>query len=226
MKNSYSNRLRQREAFTLIELLVVMAIIALLAALIIPLAATATASAQKARVSTELTKLQTAISAYKDKKGFYPPDNPNNPDTNQLYYELTGTIYNPNPDPPVFTNADGTTIDTNTIYTCFGVGGFANATQNPAENPVFSYNFEPNEYGLMNSNPPVQLMICPVPGPEMVPETLKLNGVTFVKYINPWRYDSSHPTNNPDAYDLWVDVLIRGKTNRFCNWSRDPIVLQ
>ncbi len=96
MKNSYSNLSRHREAFTLIELLVVMAIISLLAALIIPLAATATASAQKARVSTELTKLQTAIQSYKDKKGFYPPDNPIGPDgppINALFYELTGTIY-------------------------------------------------------------------------------------------------------------------------------------
>ena len=131
MKNKYLNQLRRQDAFTLIELLVVIAIIALLAALIIPLAATATASAQKARISTELTKLETAIQAYKDKKGYYPPDNPVGPDTNQLFYELTGTVYNQAAG--VFTNADGTTITTNWINTYFHVDGFANATQDPAK---------------------------------------------------------------------------------------------
>ena len=63
-------------------------------------------------------------------------------------------------------------------------------------------------------------MVCPVPGPYMV----QVVPVSSGKLLNPWRYNSGHPTNNPNSYDLWVDVLIRGKTNRFCNWSRDPIV--
>ncbi|HKI69201.1 MAG TPA: prepilin-type N-terminal cleavage/methylation domain-containing protein [Verrucomicrobiae bacterium] len=217
MKKILSNQSRRQEAFTLIELLVVMAIIALLAALIIPLAGSATASAQKARVSTELTKIETAISAYKDKVGFYPPDNPIGPDTNQLYYELTGTIYNPNA--KNFTNADGTIIGPSTISTWFGVDGFANATQNPEEKPPFRFPFEPNDYSLVQSNPPVELLVCPVQGPHMIT-------ATGGKLLNPWRYNSSHPTNNPNSYDLWVDVTIRGKTNRFCNWSTEPIILQ
>jgi hypothetical protein len=43
--------------------------------------------------------------------------------------------------------------------------------------------------------------------------------------LNPWRYNSSHPTNNTGGYDLWVDLVIRGKTNRVCNWSTLPIQL-
>jgi len=42
--------------------------------------------------------------------------------------------------------------------------------------------------------------------------------------INPYRYNSSSPTNNPRSYDLWIDVLIGGKFNRISNWSEQPIV--
>ena len=42
--------------------------------------------------------------------------------------------------------------------------------------------------------------------------------------INPYRYNSSSPTNNPRSYDLWIDVLIGGKINRISNWSEQPIV--
>ncbi len=45
------------------------------------------------------------------------------------------------------------------------------------------------------------------------------------KGINPWRYNSSNPTNNPGTYDLWVDVIIDGKTNRFGNWSKEPVLV-
>jgi hypothetical protein len=37
---------------------------------------------------------------------------------------------------------------------------------------------------------------------------------------NPWRYNSSNPTNNPNGYDLWIDLSISGKTNRISNWNR------
>jgi hypothetical protein len=41
-----------------------------------------------------LRSIETAIVDYKTKKGYYPPDNPNNAFyLNQLYYELAGTVY-------------------------------------------------------------------------------------------------------------------------------------
>ena len=43
--------------------------------------------------------------------------------------------------------------------------------------------------------------------------------------LNPWRYVSSNPTNNPGSYDLWVDLLIAGVTNRVSNWSQQPQLL-
>ena len=43
--------------------------------------------------------------------------------------------------------------------------------------------------------------------------------------VNPICYLSSNPTNNPNAYDLWVDVIIGGVTNRISNWSAEPQVI-
>ena len=40
-----------------------------------------------------------------------------------------------------------------------------------------------------------------------------------------WRYNSTNPAHNPGTFDLWVDVLIGGKTNRFSNWSRDEFIV-
>ena len=43
--------------------------------------------------------------------------------------------------------------------------------------------------------------------------------------INPWRYNSSNPRYNPKSFDLWIDVIAGGKTNRICNWSDKPITV-
>jgi hypothetical protein len=41
--------------------------------------------------------------------------------------------------------------------------------------------------------------------------------------VNPWRYNSSSPTNNPGAYDLWIQIVITpGQTNLICNWRKQP----
>ena len=32
-------------------------------------------------------------------------------------------------------------------------------------------------------------------------------------------------SDNPGKFDLWIDILVQGKTNRVCNWSDDVIVL-
>ena len=45
------------------------------------------------------------------------------------------------------------------------------------------------------------------------------------KKINPWHYNVSNPINNPGSYDLWMDIVLRGKTNRICNWSESPLIV-
>src|SRR5437016_13796989 len=63
-------------AFTLIELLVVIAVIAILAALIIPITAAVNRAKVLSRSRGELANIETAIEDYKATRGFYPPDTP------------------------------------------------------------------------------------------------------------------------------------------------------
>jgi prepilin-type N-terminal cleavage/methylation domain-containing protein len=61
--------------FTLVEMLVVIAIIAILAALITAAAASALWSAKQTRIKVEVDSLASAIEAFKQKYGAYPPAN-------------------------------------------------------------------------------------------------------------------------------------------------------
>ena len=63
-------------------------------------------------------------------------------------------------------------------------------------------------------SPGVKLLVCSVPWPEN-----QVYQPTSKAGLNPWRYVSSHPTNNPATYDLWVDLMIGGQTNRISNWT-------
>jgi len=59
--------------FTLVELLVVIIIIAILAAIAVPAVMRATATAQNARIKSEIDMLHMAIQQYKNEYGSYPP---------------------------------------------------------------------------------------------------------------------------------------------------------
>ena len=58
------------------------------------------------------------------------------------------------------------------------------------------------------------LLICSVGGPDAIYHPLG------VQDLNPWRYNSLNPTNNPGSYDLWIQLRIGGKTNLICNWTK------
>ena len=85
---------RGRRAFTLIEMLVVIAIIVILAGLIVGLAPLANKKMRQAKAEAGRDALVTYIQSYKLAKGFYPPDNTNDPTGIQtsLFYELTGMM--------------------------------------------------------------------------------------------------------------------------------------
>jgi prepilin-type N-terminal cleavage/methylation domain-containing protein len=204
-----------KSAFTLVELLAVIVVIALLAALIVPLTAMAVRNMKVARVQTELKDLETIIKNYKETKGFYPPDNPYSFATNQLFYELNGAYYD------VDAQKYWPLYDTNTpfwfpvaAYTNqFNVGGVVNSSQSFSENPVFTHNFTPKQTMDLVYSPTVtfKLLVCTVHNAD--------------GSLLTWNYNSSNPTNSPTSFDLWVDLTLRGKTNRFCNWSTTPIIL-
>lgn len=213
MTNIRASRRAARGAFTLIELLVVIAIIAILAALIFPAAGAIKRRATITKVQAELKQVTTFIDLYKEKLSFYPPDNPNNPMTNQLYFELAGTTntyLNP-PGASGFRTLDGSAeILTTSIPSTFGGSGFVNISRGGGDDSTPAKDFlkgiKPRQYAEIA--PKVRVLTCSVLWPGDV--------------INPWRYMSSAPTNNPGSYDLWVDVLIAGKTNRISNWSQQP----
>src|SRR5437762_2257415 len=105
-------------AFTLVELLVVIAIIGVLAALIIPTISKINAMRAISKTRTELKEVESWIIDYKAKRGYYPPDNHGNEITNQLYYELSGTVFTND----VYTTLDGSTTVTQPEMAGFGPG--------------------------------------------------------------------------------------------------------
>ena len=209
MKNQNRNR---NSGFTLIELLVVIAIIGILAGLVTALSVTALQKSKIHRVQAEMAHIKTAIETYKAKKGFYPPDNPNNTRTNALYYELSGATFD---GVSVYTTLDGRDSVANTaLQTYCGVGGIANSSGGKKGDDNFTaecfiVSFKFSELETVAGG--VQIIDVPV------------NGVDKSD-INPWYYNSSHPTNNPDSYDLWAEFLVGKKTNIICNWSEHVII--
>ena len=69
----------KRGGFTLVEMLVVIAIIGILAALITAAAAMALSSAKQTRIKVEVDSLASAMEAFKQKYGSYPPADLNCP---------------------------------------------------------------------------------------------------------------------------------------------------
>jgi len=220
---------RPTRAFTLIELLVVIAVIAILAALVIPVSGAVRAAGTKRRAMAELTEVETLIESYKEKLGHYPPDNPGNPLLNQLYYELMGTTN----DSRNYITLDGSaTVPILSVSALFGpkVSGFVNSTKGGGGDEgggatKFIKGLKPGQIAMFrpspNANGPVLLVGVPWqkgPPPFDVPLLTGTN-------LNPWRYNMSTPTNNPNTYDLWLDVVIGGKPFRICNWNKQPLKL-
>ncbi len=216
---------RPTKAFTLIELLVVIAVIAILAALVIPVSGAVRSAGIKRRALAEMTEVETLIETYKEKLGHYPPDNPGNPLLNQLYYELMGTTN----DTRNYTTLDGNeTFPTISVPARFGpkVSGFVNSTKGGGGDEGggatrFIKGLKPSQIGKATSGGPTVLVGVAWqkgPPPFDLPPFAGTN-------LNPWRYNMSTPTNNPNTYDLWLDVVIGGKPFRICNWNKQPLKL-
>lgn len=204
---------QRRHAFTLIELLVVIAIIGVLAGFVLSLVGTATQRSKEARVKADMRKLEAAIQSYKAKIGVYPPDNVlNNRDVRipPLYYELLGTT-NDSAGTYVIP-ATGETIRQATLRNTFGTDGIVNSQPLARDVRTFLVDLAPQQHATVSSKAgSFELLVVPVEGPD--------NFMAGSTRINPWRYNSSNPTNNPNSYDLWAEIVVRGKTNIIGNWK-------
>jgi prepilin-type N-terminal cleavage/methylation domain-containing protein len=208
-------------AFTLVELLVVIAIIGVLAAFTLPVLKSAKAAQYKKVARAELEHLETALENYKARYGAYPPDNATNSLMPQLYYELSGTTTNGTS----FVTLDGSsTIAIADVPKAYGVGGFVNCTKGGGEDGTIAQNFisglgsKQIQSGVTNNSwnnnvTNTTIIVTSVGGPDTTYKPLGASGINPFRYLYPG-------TNNPNAYDLWLQLVINGQTNLICNWSR------
>ena len=232
------SRLRQKlsasQGFSLVELLVVIAIIGVLASLVVGLSGLAGRKSKEAKVRAELAQYVTAIESFKDQFGYYPPDNVFtnsgikmvDPGVNPLFYELTGVFVD---NKAGAFRSGQTTISAGMVSAVFRRDGFVNAADLTQAKSVKS--FLPNlkasqaktvRIGQFNNGPVVQVLVVPVDYPRSYlgprPNVFPIPAVNPTP-INPWRYVSTNPTNNPNSFDLWAEVPLGRETKIIGNWK-------
>jgi prepilin-type N-terminal cleavage/methylation domain-containing protein len=211
------------QAFTLVELLVVIAIIGVLAALILPLAGSVARVKKENTAQAEMQQIETALENYKAKYGAYPPSNPKSPLINQLYYELSGVTNNNG----FYQTLDSfNSVSTGNFSSQFNVGGIVNCSHGSGEDTVFAKDFLP---GLKSTqvvvvtnkfNVNFAYLVTSVGGPDAKYNPAGMAGNPF-RYVNPG-------TNNPNSYDLWVQLSINTTPTSpnyylICNWQQQVL---
>jgi len=167
--------------------------------------------------SEQQQRLVAAISAYKQNFGYYPPDhllseNPPvvEPVTNQLYYELVGTVYDPVS--RMFTPLQSSThLSATLIHQFFNIEGFRNSAQSNVLVKQFLTTPEP----MIEAHEKPQMigLLC------FAPNWIDVNWDAIVEMrIGTWCYNSSKPQHNPGGFDLWMEVQAPGTNLVIGNW--------
>ncbi len=230
--------------FTLIELLVVIAIIGILAGLTVALSEKASSAKKRSTTQGLLKQLEIEIESYKIAVSSYPkssfPPNLNGdgrvdvggmtmvlpPAMNPLFYELTGTVFNPQT--RSYTSIQGGDgLNTEQCQFFFGIDGFYNMTQNPDKTKFSIKNA--NKFAPISVDPTVNLLLAPAKWSK------NTNNSSLEQYrpvqsnddelrmLNPWQYRAPGIKNNK-RFDLWADVLIGNKVHRINNWGEFEII--
>jgi prepilin-type N-terminal cleavage/methylation domain-containing protein len=207
--------------FTLIELLVVIAIMAILASFTMVVLNGISKTKYRSIANAELVQIENALEDFKAKYGVYPPSNANlrGMTLPPLYYELAGVTNN---------GTDFVTLDNSAriavtqVPAALGVGGFVNCSTGSGEDAKPAKNFL---QGLKQNR--IGSVVAPISGGFAVSNLVTSVGGPDGRYmplgipnVNPFRY--IYPgTNNPNSYDLYVQIMISGQTYLICNWSKE-----
>jgi|SRR5205823_6949073 len=170
---------------------------------------------KEARLQRE--QLVAAIEDYKSKLGFYPPDHvlSRNPfvidaATNQLLYELAGTVYDPTNE--TFTAKDFEKIEKRMIKELFSIDGFKNSAASPEQVKRF-----------LSAEPVPSMEVHDDPDISVLAFSRSFEGidseVAWEFAFSSWQYVSTAPTNNPVRFDLWIEIKADDKTNIIGNWK-------
>lgn len=204
MKSGKNKRNSVGQAFTLVELLVVIAIISVIAGLTVGVFGGASVKKVQMMTKSQLSKIQIGIEGYKSKFGAYPPSDPNPVDheVNALFYELTGSYFDPTTSIYRSIYKQDNTLTIGNLTNVFGtaMAGMANAHA-AGQNPEPFATFQPSEYAEVSVNG-VSVLLLTVPSKPVE------GG--YAANANYWHYRAKPLDGyNPTTYDLWAEI--RGK---------------
>src|SRR5688572_2633102 len=200
---------RRVRGFTLIEMTVVITVIAILAAILLGMLPAINEKRTRSKVRTELKQLVMAIEDYKAKHGFYPPDNTNNIAQPPLFYELVGTTVTNDTFYPL--NGVTNILTSQEVNDNFGVRGFMNSSVDGSEVKNFLTSltvrqWDCSPYGSANA----LVLKVPAIGPTDPAKPLAERTNTWKYIVGKAPNSAVNATNNPNTFDLWADVVIRG----------------
>lgn len=168
----------------------------------------------------ERDHLVAAIEAYHSHFGFYPPDHVLtdqplriDPVTNQLFYELIGTIYSP----------------VNAAFFTDGVEPMRKGTAKAYFNIEAFKNFSTDKHSLKQFLSRDSVALREIhDGPDvmvLVPNVVaNAQGVAYSVLsqweVSSWCYVSRAPTNNPGKFDLWAELNAGPAKLTINNWQK------
>jgi hypothetical protein len=162
-------------------------------------------------------RLVAAITSYKESFGCYPSDHliskepvVVDPVTNQLYYELLGTVYD-------LTNHSFTPLGSSTRLPAVLVQNFFNIERfkNSAEtaNAVKSFLSGTETLMEVHDKPETIGLLSFFPNWEGA----NWDAIGEMQFGS-WEYNSSKPLHNPAGFDIWIEIKAPGTNIVIGNW--------
>lgn len=166
------------------------------------------------------------------------------PMLNSLYYELTGVLVD-NKQGRFFASGDEKILDPVIFEGWSGREGVVNAVPRPAgaegdilteadrqaKRRLFNREFKDGQVCGLDRSKTNSFLVLAVghagdrSGKKGSGISWPLNDSRFPPPVasnpglNPWRYVSTNPTNNPNSFDLWAEIVVKGERRIIGNWK-------